>query len=166
MKTAFVRALILVGWSIPACAAVGVAILVLLSWFSPEHSYLSIVLPNFVIGVLPWLLLTYIVTSKRFGIGWHWLVSAVASLLAVEISRVALSGVGHTMLLADKLRSACSMPAEEMLSQLQRMAISCGITSWLTTAGAALIHATTAGLLLALVAWAYRRFIPRSSRHE
>ncbi|MDO8458136.1 MAG: hypothetical protein Q7T07_14640 [Burkholderiaceae bacterium] len=165
MNPALLRALVLVGWSIPACAAVVIALSALLAWLSPEHMYLSFVFVIVAVGVFPWLLLTHIVASKRFGIGWHWLVSAVASLLAIEVSRVALSGVVDIRQLTDKIRSACSMPTEETLSQLQLMAASCGITSWFSIASPAFICTIMAGLLLALAAWAYKRFSSRSQRH-
>lgn len=163
MNPALLRALVLIGWSIPVCAAVGISLTALLAWLLPEHIYLSVVVVIFTIGVLPWLLLTYIVASKRFGIGWHWLVSAIASLLAIEVSRIALAGVVDFRRLADNnTRSACSMPTEETLSQLQLMVASCGITSWFSITSSALIGTIPAGILLALAAWAYKRFSPRS----
>jgi hypothetical protein len=167
MNTALFRALVLVSWSIPACAAVAIAIPALLIWLFPEHVvlYAVIVLVFLAAQVFPWLLLTHIFASKRYGVGWYWLVSAVVSLLAIEVSRVALSGVVDVWKLKDKIQSACSMPAEETLTLLRRMAASCGITSWFSLASGTFIRTITAGLLLALAAWACKRLASRSPRH-
>jgi hypothetical protein len=166
MKTVLLKALFLVAWFVPASATVAIALPALLARLSPAHLYLSFFMVFFTISVFPWLLLAYIVFSKRFGIGWHWLVAATASLLAVEFSRIALSGIGDGKQIADVIRNSCFIPAEETLSQVQRLAMTCGITSWFSIASTAFIRTITAGLFLALAAWVHRYLVTRFTRYE
>jgi hypothetical protein len=166
MKTVLLKALFLVAWFVPACATVAIALPVLLAWFSPAHLYLSFFIVLFTVSVFQWLMLAYIAFSKRFGIGWHWLVAATASLLAVEFSRIALSGIVDVKQIADVIRNSCFISAEETLSQVQRLAMTCGITSWFSIASAAFIQTITAGLFLALAAWVYRYLVTCFARYE
>jgi hypothetical protein len=166
MKIAWLKMLLIVGWSVPVSAAVPITLAGLLSWLAPVYTPPFIfITTGFVVGVFPWLLVTYVVTTKRFGIGWHWLVSTIASLMAVLFSNIALSDVVEYRHLADLIRSSCSMPAEETLTQLRYMAVSCGITSWLALASAAFTSTITAGAPLVLIGWSYRHFLRRSAHH-
>jgi hypothetical protein len=166
MKIAWHKMLFIVGWSVPVSAAVPIILAGLLSWLAPMYTPpLIFATAGFVVGMFPWLLVTYLVATKRFGIGWHWLVSVIASLIAVVFSSIALSGVVELRYFADMIRTSCSLPAEETLTQLRHMAVSCGVTSWLALAGAAFSSTITAGAPLVLVAWFYRHFVSRSAHH-
>jgi hypothetical protein len=162
MKGALSRALLLVAWSVPTAAAFAVAIQALSAWLGSSHVKLAFIAFVFVAGVLPYLLLAYIATGKRFGVGWHWFASTVASLLAVEIGRLALSKIEFGKQLASAIRSSCSMPSEAPFDQLQHMAVSCGITSWLSITSGTYIRTLAGGLVLVVAAWGYKRFVRRA----
>lgn len=159
MKIALLKILLLVGWSIPVATVVPVAIGGLLSWLAPLHSPPFVyVTSGFVVGVFPWLLLTYIATIKRLGIGWHWLLSLISTLTATVFSSEALSLVDDFRPFAGLMHKACSPQAIEALPQLQYMAVSCAVSSWLALTSSAFISTITAGAPIVLLAWTYRHF--------
>lgn len=164
MTSATSRALLFISWSIPACAAVAVAIQALSAWLAPAYLYLNFGAALFVAGVLPWLLITYVAASKRFGIGWHWVPAAIVSTLAVEASRISLSGVLDVRVLTKIVGSSCLVQSEATISQLQYMAFTCAIAGWSVLTTAAFVRAVTAALLLAAGVWLYTKLF--SGRSE
>ena len=164
MTSAPFRALLFLSWTVPAAAALAIALQASLAWLAPGYGYLVLLAVLFVVGVLPWLLLAYVAASKRFGIGWHWAVAAVASLLVVECSRISLAGVFDIRVVTEMIRSACSVRVDAPITQLQGRAVSCALASWSSLTTAALVRAVTAGMLLVAVAWLYAKYVRSRSK--
>ena len=161
MKSALPKGILLIAWSVPACAALAVALQVLLTWLAPAQLHLALIIVLFVVGVFPVLLLAYIAASKRFGLGWHWFVATVASLFAVEIGRAALSGLGIAEQFKSVIHASCAYLPDAGLDQVQQMAASCGVAGWLSLASATFVRTLAGGLILLTAAWGYKNFFRR-----
>lgn len=161
MNSKLARSLLFIVWSTAAAGTITVAINAFLAWSAPTHLHLAILGGFFTAGFFPFLLLTYIACSDRFGIGWHWLIAIIASLLALEVGRIALSGTLSEMPFKSAVHSSCSIPTEATLDQHQRMAISCATASWLLLTSSVFVQIVPGGLLLAVAAWAYKHLVHR-----
>lgn len=144
-------------WTLYFCttavlAALFVVALFLLSWLSPASDLgvaASLVGPLILVVLLPWVGLTYIFTSKRFPVQWHWLISAIAALAATQGLRLLPSTLRPNI--TSQIRSVCDRQPGDLV-ELPNF-LSCAGTTWSALVQGAVIDATTAGAVLWLFAW-------------
>ena len=117
--------------------------------------------PIVIIVLLPWCGLTYIFSSNRYPIQWHWLVSGIATLATTQCLRFLPTNIRPKI--TQPIGAACGQLSGESV-ELSTFG-ACASTIWSVLVQGAVLDATLAGIALFAASFTLK-ILKRKNAHK